>query len=538
MESLVKISDRFVKEKAERLQRLDLQPIEYFSFRRCSIKLLIVTDYGGSFDNANFGLSAFLEAFNEPLPYTSFNVTKAHRRTDANADVENFKFDNHDLSQYDVIFLFGIERPAFRPPQGANLVDEPELKAISEYMNNGGGVFATGDHEDLGVDMCGRIPRIRSMRRWYTAANPGSLGEPFAPAQSGGGEHNTVVDTNLAVPGLQGNQSDMVPQTISLNYYYRFVTTGYSPRFIYRYIKYPHPVLCSPDGVINKLPDHMHEGLCEVPSDLTRSFTFDGYTIEEYPMVGGTNLKPEVIAQADNHTADTEFGVIAALDGHRHATIGRVLVDATWHHFFNINIRQFQNLKELVDRGGYTPNAQEVDALKAYNLIQHYYRNIAYWLAPKQKQSCFRTRGLIWLLNHHTIKMSFISLQENLTKLNRFQYFHMLGVLAKDALGDIQSVCQSLAFIPILDFILPERRFSPIVREEQFSFVDPEVFETVSLGTTLHNLHQVFLENSGDVGDEQINAIVEESTFTATEELLDNISSSIFTLKERLKKRE
>src|ERR1700739_700008 len=56
-----------------------------------------------------FGLSEFVNALTGPFPFlSSFAVTKAHRDTDVGnaADIVNFRFDQHDLSAYDEIWLF------------------------------------------------------------------------------------------------------------------------------------------------------------------------------------------------------------------------------------------------------------------------------------------------------------------------------------------------------------------------------------------------------------------------------------------------
>ena len=89
-------------------------------------------------------------------------------------------------------------------------------------------------------------------------------------------------------------------------------------------------------GPINFLPDHMHEGNCEVPSDLGNSFAFDGENFTEYPEKNGHQQIPEVIATATNNVTSSQFGVLCAYDGHA-VDVGRVAVDATWHHWFNIN---------------------------------------------------------------------------------------------------------------------------------------------------------------------------------------------------------
>ena len=526
MEKLHFLSDRLIPAKLNRLQKWDRQPLKFCPIVHCQISVLVVTDYGGSFDSGGFGLESFLKAFDDPLPYTSFNITKANRRADASADIEHFRFDAHNLNEYDVILLFGIERPAFRPAAGANVVDEDELEAITRFMDQGGGMFATGDHEDLGVDMCGRIPRVRSMRRWYTAANPGPNGEPFAPPQGGGGEHNTIVNN--------GNQSDLFPQHITVSYNYGISHLGFQPHQIYQYVKYPHPVLCSPDGVIDVLPDHMHEGLCEVPNNLGMSFTFNGYTTQEYPRVNRVPLRPKLIAHAKNQNRNTRFGVIGVLDGHEHPKMGRVLVDATWHHFFNVNIDQWQDLKELVD-GGHVPTPAEQTALEQYNLIQHYYRNIVYWLAPRNKQSCFRRRGWIFLLNHRDIAMSITTIPKKWTIYDRFRYWHLIGVLAKNALGDIQSACQTRALIPIFDKVLPTRRV-PDFRSDEFSMFDPEVFETASMGSALHNLQYEMTRNKGELNDEQIDKIINKAVDEATSAVSYNAKLSASRFRNRIRK--
>jgi hypothetical protein len=132
------------------------------------------------------------------------------------------------------------------------------------------------------------------------------------------------------------------------------------------YRSVPHPLLCSPEVVVRFLPDHMHEGTCEVPANLeTRTLTLGGGTVREYPDYVPASppsgyvpapLAPEIVATGDvvagttspaldpgDHTGSSDpadaitFGVIGAWDGHRVGK-GRVVVDSTWHQFFNINL--------------------------------------------------------------------------------------------------------------------------------------------------------------------------------------------------------
>jgi hypothetical protein len=398
--------------------------------RPCHVKILMVTDGGGSFGVADFGLKALLDALAVPPgPWVRFDVTKAHRRTDLTADLKNFRFDTNDLSGFDQIWLFGVER-------AGSEISEGELKALAQFMDGGGGVFATGDHEDLGVALSGRIPRVRSMRKWHWPA-PGPNGEPIAPRVDGPNRFDTLSAGND--PGFQFNdQSDDVPQHITPRLYSSW---PWSPYF---YRAHPHPVLCGPRGVIRVLPDHPHEGECYEPSDLSASFTFNGYSTTEYP--GG--IAPEVIAWSSIHSGRTagdvkgvlnprKFGAIGAYDGHR-ADIGRVVVDATWHHFFDINLVGELGNPDPVKGVGFdaTPAGHA-----AYEDIKAYYRNIAVWLARETTQQCMWWRALWWTRWNHRLAMDVRP--HYLEKTARLDLTELLriGAEAKDALGRFASQC-------------------------------------------------------------------------------------------------
>ena len=165
----------------------------------------------------------------------------------------------------------------------------------------------------------------------------------------------------------------------------------------------------------------MHEGWCEVPDQLaTRTFTIGNTTTREYPDYTPANapagfvpapLAPEVVATGKvlpgvtspaldpEHTGGVApaegktFGVIGAWDGHRVGK-GRVVVDSTWHHFFDINLsgdrylednslpaNQQQKLHGFYvpdGSGGRVPN-------EPYRMIMWYFRNIVYWLIPADR---------------------------------------------------------------------------------------------------------------------------------------------------------
>lgn len=442
-------------EKFDRVTAYVRDPFVLFPFwlRPCTVKILIVTDGGGSFNLADFGLAELLTVLAVPPgPHVRFQVTKAHRGPFAqSADITNFRFDTHDLSQYDEIWLFAVAR-------GVGQIGDAEVAAIATFMDGGGGVFATGDHENLGVDMCGRIPRVRSMRRWWWP-NSGPNGEPVAPPVGGLNRHDTTLRGALN-PTEFDDQSDDVPQVIQPRMY-----SAPSP-WVLRHYVYPHPLLCGPNGVITYLPDHPHEGVCEVPPDLTATLTFGGSSFTEYPTrPDGSVLAPEVVATGHNGPGITEkggvnakaFGVIGAYDGHQ-AQVGRVVVDSTWHHFFNINLIGDPMAGEPAQRIGFGASAA---GQAKYEEIKAYFRNIAVWLARPERHRCMRWR-LIWDARWHSRLVMDVRPYKELHAIPLSEFLR-IGTVAKDVLGRLASQCQALEWtFGILDDLLPIELTTPI----------------------------------------------------------------------------
>jgi len=450
------------------------------SIFKCRIEILVVTDSssGGFNTTAGFHLGLVLDIVqNDAWPHVGFSFTKAHRQ-DGDGDINKFKFHEHSLGQYDAIWLFGIDR-------SLDPLSQSELKALAQFMDGGGGVFATGDHENLGQPVAAEVPRVRSMRRWYHP-NPGPNGEPVAPDQVGPGRYDTLVDAT-GVPSPAGSQTDEVPQTIRPRFY---TALSLSPIVLKR-VRFPHPVLCGPQGAITHLPDHMHEGHCEVPGDLSQSFNFDGYTTTEYPELSGHQERPQVIAWANNNVDNTDFGVLAAYDGHR-SGVGRVVVDATWHHWFNINLAGFIAATD--------PASPSFDpaAVPAWEEIKSYFRNVAAWLAPDAKQRCLRNGGWLIVLKNTEVVMTLRRANGHVIDTG---YYRQLGIFARDALGRLASQCQQRVW---LGHIFKAVELEDLVRDPFWPkpgpmpdpppFVESLELENVALGAAIHALAERFAD--------------------------------------------
>lgn len=439
--------------------------------RPCSVKILMLVDTGISYNQFYFGLSEVLDTLRaNPEWWVNFDVTRAHRQTDPNRPApgsaaealyaphfENFAFDqpDFDLDDYDQVWFFGFnngqnvgdDSPGSAPPA----LREAELEILFRWMDRGGGVFATGDHANLGEALCSRIPRVRNMRKWSTGGPDG------APSPIGPDRHDTLVKGHDygVTPGVDestqytfDDESDDIPMHIRLRWYvHHHCHSGVHFHRVYKhwywphlFRRSPHPVLCGKDGPITILPDHPHEGEVVVPQNLNDSPTRGAYTAPEYPQHLGHAHPPEIIAwarvQDDHGPAPTsfkgpanakEFGAIGAYDGHC-VDVGRVMVDSTWHHWFDVNLTGrmflFDDTPGNVETGdprklnGFNDTAAGQAAL---DKIRNYFRNVAIWLSPKDKIRCMACRALwnglhrfplqadldlttpIWVVGHHAI---------------------------------------------------------------------------------------------------------------------------------------
>lgn len=355
--------------------RKDLLPLEppliASIWKTCTPRLLVVTD-SLSFGPDGFGLSGFVDALKSATIYgMTPEVRTAMHDPDPGAPIAydaatgritNFKFDDPThgvtISRYDVVFVLGIDSTGIRDltPGG--------LAALRAFMQAGGGLFCTGDHEDLGAAMSRDIPRIRSMRYWLQSETPD------------GSDHTRLT---TIVPGADDayafdDQADAHPQRLYVNY--RTVAGG---------LGNAHPLLQIPGATraIEVFPDHPHEGECRLPDDLTTKIP--GTDLDEWPAAtgGGERVAPEIVAVTMSHGKGGYFGkqpvvprsfvAICAYDGQA-AGVGRAVTDATWHHFVNVNL---------------TLTGRDLDD------VRQYFRNLASWLMPSKRRRCLRFPLLI-----------------------------------------------------------------------------------------------------------------------------------------------
>ena len=426
------------------------------------LNVLMVTDgsrfnFGTQPVNTNnqsfFGLSAIVTALRSSTTPT-IKVDTAHRRgmtfagaNDPNPGVDtsvnlthpgDFVFTSIDLGQYDVIWLIGDEGyngGALGASADAKL-NEAEWTALATFMQQGGGLFAVGDHDGIGQYMCGMLPRVRVMRRWFQSQNLD--GDPtfsqFVPNWSSIGSATSTTFTDrfdtLQPDSADGlfyfvDQSDPIPQPLKTATGALLTTSDTI-----------HSVLRAMDGAtIPNFPDHMHEGEATDFTSVSSGAPFDPndgggnpnavvYTSQhfvevvpagtagsfvEFPSDGGFQPVPEVIAYGTDSGHGTYLqgdgppdppslgpsnpktrGVLSVYDGYA-AGVGRIITGSTFHHYLDKNLIGDPETQSMTPGVGPTgsnlglqpPDFDASDPSQP-STIAAYYVNAVTWLARRR----------------------------------------------------------------------------------------------------------------------------------------------------------
>lgn len=392
---------------------------------RCRPRLLVVTDGSLSFNEASgFGLWRFIHAIthaagvtNKPiikLAHRSFHAATVTVESDTYQVDDSFNFASAapavTRAEYDQIWLFGIS--------SSGSLSSAELDVLSEFMNAGGGVFATGDHQTLGRTMCGALPRIRHMREWEDI--PMGLENDVTVAVN---RIDTVVD-----PGSNGlyefeDQSDSIPQRIYPNYAVTQASATEWQATIHPVLRLPGAPNVRQEAAgsagftqdVDVLPDHPHESVCyEVtnPAVLSGSYKEANQNFPEFqPAVADPAIRvgAEIVAYAVSggrsvHNGNWKppvkpqmFGVISAYDGRRAQPYtgqtqrpGRIVCESTWHHYVNVNLDGRSTSRSALGTwSGGSPGLGTFTPSASLNKIYAYYRNTVAWLQPANRVWCY-----------------------------------------------------------------------------------------------------------------------------------------------------
>jgi hypothetical protein len=415
---------------------------------------------GNVLDDNYFGITALVAALENSTTPT-IQVDKAHRRghtfnthtssgEDCSAGLSpmyhgDFVFAEPatpipntvtaDLTQYDVLWLIGDEglNDGGAGSTADSVITDDEKIAIARFMAAGGGVFAVGDHDGIGADMCGYLPRVRTMRRWFDYH--ATMGGPVAAGNGQSFVPNwNAVGLDGSTPS-QPDRNDTLQPDATDNLFYFHGQSDDRPQTLLDASGTPlagspgpiHPLLRDGNGnVIGVFPDHMHEGeATDFASVSPAGSPFDPnispanpYSLSfqpstgppvsfvEFPMPDGFQAEPQVVAYGSDSghvtyfgqysatptyaaTAAKRRGVISVYDG-RASGVGRIVTGSTFHHYLDKNLIGDPLTVETYQTPGHGPTNSDtglhMDALTA---IGDYYVNVVTWLAKPQNNFQF-----------------------------------------------------------------------------------------------------------------------------------------------------
>ncbi|MFC3453279.1 hypothetical protein [Amycolatopsis speibonae] len=327
------------------------------------IRILFYTDFIGFSGNGGFALGILRDLIlaNQPF-FAQIEIDLINRHDGGHAAN---KLTSGVLGRYEQVWFFGLAQSNM-PGQPENELVDAEVAALRTWMDAGGGVLITGDHSNprppgadpslaeylnLGRALGHRVPRAGELRVWDDR-----------PDSSIEFSHNTHQpdpwgsDLNQPIP----NDLDPYPQELILR----------------RRLGRPHPLFQGRRGPITVFPDHMHEGQLLIP---------ERFPADVWPSGRLGRPKPEIVAHGTDKRNGAVYGVSSVYDGAA-AGVGRIVADATWHHYFDLNLWGFQKGGDVLDR------------------LTEYYVNLTLWLTPRLVKREVNGQLLYWLSHSLSIR--------------------------------------------------------------------------------------------------------------------------------------
>lgn len=273
-----------------------------------------------------------------------------------NRHLDKQRIERKLLCKYDELWVFGVRTNKGEPFE----LNDDEVQALKNWMDQGGGLFVTGDHSvpfdsnlcegdhkefpNLGLSLGNRIKRAGEMREWKgpPTACAGSL-DNFNTQEFG----NT---NDLDDPGLD---KDNVAQTL-------FEMPDPPHRLFWWRVDNDGKVI-----PIQKFPDHGHEGKLLLPDVSGKDWPARASKV----VVAARGL--------DKRFGDKSrvYYLVLAFDGDT-SGVGRIVADSSFHHYFNINLRNLPSRSSNGCACGYPELGSDLDQ------IAQYYGNLALWLTP------------------------------------------------------------------------------------------------------------------------------------------------------------
>jgi hypothetical protein len=272
-------------------------------------------------------LQAYLASLKDEAGNALCTVTARDREVDAEGN--DPVLSTLSRADFDELWLLALDT-------GDGLSTQ-DCAGITAFHRQGGGIFTTRDHQDMGVSMCG-LDTLGHFHYFHTQ-NP----DPDDSRCCRDDIYTTYISWPNYYSGRNGDYQKITP---------------IEP--IHELLRNPH----SPSGLIEFFPAHPHEGGIGTPKQEGNA---------------------RVIATGRSKVTERTFNLLVTADYAQDSlgnTLGRVVSQSTFHHLVDYNWDTDKGCPSFVDEPIGRGMKTEPRALQD---IKAYVRNLVLWLAPTEK---------------------------------------------------------------------------------------------------------------------------------------------------------
>lgn len=289
-------------------------------------KILLQTTIPYADDDWHVGrfslLHKHLNSLKDDQGNSMFGVTSRDREVNLKGDDKLLS--NLDTTDFDELWLFAVD--------AGDGLSEADCKGITRFRQRGGGIFATRDHQDLGMSLC-TLGGVGKAHFFHSRQM-----EPDESRRARDDQGNLYISWPNYHSGANGD--------------YQRVTV----------VDPVHEIMRSQNaaGKIEYFPSHPHEGVVGVPED---------------------EIAARVVATGLSQTTKRPFNLIVAFessDDQHGNRLGRAVAESSFHHLVDYNWDISMGCPSfLVEAPGHQIE-REPEKLED---IRTYVRNVAVWLA-------------------------------------------------------------------------------------------------------------------------------------------------------------
>jgi hypothetical protein len=254
-----------------------------------------------------------------------YEVTARDRETNANGD--DTVLSVLDTTDFDQLWLFAVDT--------GNGLSVPDCEGITRFVQRGGGLLTTRDHEDLGSSLCtlGGVGRAHFFHTKHQDPDP---------SRHVRDDRNEEISWPNYHSGANGDYQKITP------------------------VEPLHELLRNGYGTIDYFPSHPHEGSVGVPDGEDRA---------------------RVIATGVSQVTGRAFNLIVAFeqgpDDHGNH-LGRAVAESSFHHFVDYNWDTSKGCPSFLVE---PPGDQIKRDPEKLNDMKTYVSNVARWLSLEPQKS-------------------------------------------------------------------------------------------------------------------------------------------------------